>query len=154
MTDHRVLRTLADERDRIHSFESHNRPLSLDYEYVGLIGEDEFAKEFGLKMNLELKRRGDKGVDYYVKGYKIDVKTLRDARFLKVEFNKCRADIYVLYHYIDAVDTAEFIGWEFGDYIEHIEPKDTGRGIINHAIERAFLSDLHSLKLLLGKEKI
>ena len=145
MTDHRTLHRLANARNEMHKYESHNRPLSKDYEYIGLVGEDEFAKTWGLPMNLCLKRNGDNGVDYVISGYSIDVKTLRDARYIKVEQGKCRAGIYVLYQYHDESDTAEFVGWITGHQLSMIPPRDTGRGIINHAMQRENLYDFNTL---------
>jgi hypothetical protein len=151
MTLHSALRKIASRRDELRAYNSHNRPLSKDYEYVGLVGEDEFGIEFDLPVNLSLKRNGDGGIDFRCNGYTIDVKTLRDDKFLKIELGRCRADIYVLYHYIDNLDTAAFCGWEYGSCMAKIPAVDTGRGIINHALEREFLNDKLSLYKLLGK---
>ena len=47
------LRKIAADRERLHKNHASSRPLSKDYEYIGLKGEEEFGKEF----NLEIEAR-------------------------------------------------------------------------------------------------
>ena len=79
-----------------------HRSLSHNYEYVGLRGEQEYAREFGCKVDLSAKPGGDGGRDFGLAaiGYGhviIDVKTARKRKSLLVEVGKVKPlTIYVL----------------------------------------------------------
>jgi hypothetical protein len=150
VTDHSLLRYVSIERDKFRKPTSHNRPLSHDYEYIGLVGEDAFGIVFGHSINLSLNRNGDGGFDYYCGRWRVDVKTLKKPKYLLVEKDCCKADIYVLACYSEKTDSAMLIGWEFGKVMKAIPPFDTGRGVINHAKFIKYLMPMSRLHKLLG----
>ena len=48
------LRKIANDREMLHKNHASSRPLSKDYEYIGLKGEEEFGKEFNLELDNKL----------------------------------------------------------------------------------------------------
>ena len=58
------LRKMASERERLHKHHESSRPLSKDYEYIGLKGEEKFAEEFIMEIDHKLRPEGDGGKDF------------------------------------------------------------------------------------------
>ena len=78
--------------------------------FVGAKGEIAFARLFGLTVEMVHKPEGDDGVDFFMDGKCIDVKT-SEAPFPKLisKKSKIRADIYVLAH--TKKNKVAFLGW-------------------------------------------
>ena len=140
------LKKVAEEREAIHRNHTSSRPLSKNYEYIGLKGEAQFSKEFGLDLDVKLRPGGDKGSDFLTTLGSIDVKTARKAYNLIVEKNKVDADIYVLAQYDDSIDKAILLGWAIKDQVLDAPAKDFGYNIINHYIPKSKLMPMDSLK--------
>jgi len=140
------LKKIAEERETIHRNHASSRPLSKDYEYIGLKGEAQFSKEFGISLDLKLRPEGDKGSDFLTTLGSIDVKTARKAYNLIVEKNKVDADIYVLAQYDDFTDKAILLGWAIKDQVLDAPAKDFGYNIINHYIPKVKLMPIEVLK--------
>ena len=145
------LREIAQRRHDIHKSHASSRPLSKDYELVGLSGEVAFAEFSGLGVDWEERPSGDKGIDFTTpNGKTIDVKTARKAYNLIHEENKSFADIYVLAQYIDNKEESILIGWEYGHVLKKSPRKDFGYGIINHYINKNKLNSMQDLKEICG----
>ena len=140
------LKKIAEEREDIHKNHASSRPLSKNYEYIGLKGEAKFSEEFGFNLDLTLRPEGDKGSDFSTKLGSIDVKTARKAYNLIVEKDKVDADIYVLAQYDDYTDKAILLGWAIKDQVLDAPAKDFGYDIINHYIPKSKLMSMGSLK--------
>lgn len=68
--------------------------------YVGALGEIAFARTFGLTVEMVQKPNGDDGVDFWLNGKSIDVKSTK-VKFPKLISNNdetLRSQIYVLAH--------------------------------------------------------
>ena len=145
------LRKIAQRRHDIHKNHASSRPLSKDYELVGLSGEVAFAEFSGLEVDWEERPSGDKGIDFTTpNGMTVDVKTARKAFNLIHEENKPFVDIYVLAQYMDDMEEAALIGWEYGEALEKAPRKDFGYGIINHYIHKNKLRPMDDLKEICG----
>lgn len=137
---------VATERHELHRDHPTSRPLSKDYEYVGLAGESAFAQATGLPPDLTLRAGGDKGQDFLLPlGFSVDVKTARKAGHLILEVGKPVADIYVLAEYSDETGKATLVGWTWGRLLAKAPSRDFGYGVINHYIPRAELRPMSEL---------
>ena len=148
------LRKIASQREKLHENHESSRPLSKDYEYIGLKGEEAFAKEFKKEIDKELRPEGDAGRDFEDILGNIDVKTARKAYNLIVEEGKVVSDIYVLAQYFDDTDEAYLVGWEYKDKVLAAPKRDFGYGIVNHYISKQELRTISSLKEILNKGEI
>lgn len=97
----------------------YNKGQKHHHEWAGFNGEWAFAKASGAPMDLEKKMRGDKGVDFEINEYKIDVKTVTticsNPDVLWVEVKSCKSDIvYVMASFNPDGTDAVLIGWEYG----------------------------------------
>ncbi len=136
----------ARDRHEAHKHHASSRPLSDDYELVGLLGEVAFGKLTGQMVDLERRLDGDKGIDFVVPlNFTVDVKTARKAFHLIHEEGKGLADIYVLAQYDDENKTAELLGWEWGAVLARAPVKDFGYGIKNHYISADKLKPMSEL---------
>ena len=144
------IRKMAADREKLHKNHASSRPLSKDYEYIGLKGEEKFAEEFNLVLDGELKPGGDKGHDFSSSLGAIDIKTARKAYNLIVEEGKVRADVYVLAQYEDYTDSVKLLGWASKDEVLEAPVRDFGYGIMNHYIPK---NDLHHMDFLKGQLK-
>ena len=67
--------------------------------FIGAKGEIAFARLFGLTVEMVQKPEGDNGVDFFMDGKSIDVKTTEHQYpKLIMRKNKIRSDVYVLAH--------------------------------------------------------
>jgi hypothetical protein len=144
------LKKIALEREHVHKDHASSRPLSKGYEYVGMVGEAQFAKEFNFKLDKELRPEGDGGKDFSCSLGTIDVKTARKAFNLIVEEGHVRADIHVLAQYNENKETATLLGWAHKEEVLDAPKKDFGYGVINHYIPKNKLRPIESLKQELG----
>ena len=126
------LRKEAASRHRLHRGQKSHRPLSKDYEYISLVGEEQFAKEFKVLRDKSLRVAGDGGWDFDLGFAKVDVKTARRPRNIIVEHGKLVDSlIYCQARYDDATDTAQLLGWAYGHELSRAY-KDFGYGVLNH----------------------
>lgn len=140
-----------------------NRPLSKDYEEVGMWGEWEFGKWCGLMPRLT--PGGDGGVDFVLPVYlTVDVKASKRGDALLVEQGKVRADIYVLAKYEEKKEWTSdkeysmaphttLLGWATAQELLAISPVMSQRGIVNHSVPVEKLRTMESLKKLLSKPR-
>lgn len=136
----------AREREQFHSGRGYYTPKSKNHELVGLRGEEAWIRDFGGELDTTLRRGGDRGHDFHVGEYTVDVKTARNAHRLLVKAGKRKyADIFVLARYDDDADRAELVGWAWADDVLSVEPRDTGFGIVNHSFPA---KDLHPMWVL------
>ena len=141
------LRRVARQRESVHQDHKSSRPLSDDYEFIGISGEAKFAEEWGLPLDIEIRPGGDGGQDFRLDGIgKVDVKTAQRPGNLIVEVGKVHSDAYVLAGYSKETDETKLIGWEFKDKILKAPTRDFGYGIINHYISRHELRPMSELK--------
>jgi hypothetical protein len=141
-----LLEIEAERRLELHVNSPGRRPLSEDYELVGLVGEAEFATTYDLPLNLRRLPGGDRGVDFVVPlAFSVDVKCFRKAINLIQEQDKVVADIYVLSEYSDIDRHARLLGWEYGSILARAPVKDFGYGIITHYIHRDYLRPMDDL---------
>jgi len=142
-----ALRCEASARHESHKDHASSRPLSPDYELIGLLGESKFGEFSGFMPDLERKLGGDKGIDFIVPlRFSVDVKTARKAFHLIHEQGKPVADIYVLASYDDATEQASLIGWEWGAKLKQAPVRDFGHGIVSHYIKANQLRPMTELK--------
>jgi hypothetical protein len=141
-----LLEIEAERRVALHANHVSNRPLSDDYEFVGLAGEAEFACVFKQPLDLNAKPSGDGNIDFIVPlAFSVDVKTARKAIHLIHEHGKPVADIYVLAEYSDDTRRAKLTGWEYGAKLAAAPIKDFGHGVLNHYIHRDSLRSIADL---------
>ncbi len=143
------LRAVAEARHNLHNGKASSRPLTSDYQLVGIAGEQALAEFCGGEVDVTSRPGGDGGIDCHIAlWFSVDVKTSKKGLGLLVEAGKVRADIYVLAHYHEASETATLLGWEWGKVIKQIPPKDWGgHGIISHSIPRNELRPMDELKV-------
>ena len=139
------LRELATQRSRLHTHHRSQRPLSSEYDLVGLAGEKAFAERYGYNVDRELRPGGDGRIDFETPVGTVDVKTARKAYNLLREQGKPHADLLVLAEYDDATEQAVLLGWEWDREMLKCPAKDFGYGIVNHYLHR---SRLRSIDLL------
>jgi len=145
--------SLQDEaraRHALHVNHQTHRPLSDGYELLSLVGEEAFARLFGVTRDKMLRANGDGGVDFEITAYgrqwPVDVKTARKPFNLLVEEGKCKPKtIYVLAKYDDDLETAYILGWEWGARLLRTTPKAFGHGVLNHYIPLAQLRPICEL---------
>lgn len=144
-TQHKI-KKIAKEREEVHKNHASSRPLSEGYERLGLVGEYQFAKEFGFEVDEHLRPEGDGGKDFPSSLGTIDVKTARKAFNLIVEEGHVESDIYVLAQYHDNTDSANLLGWAYKEEVLAAPTKDFGYGVINHYIPKKKLYKMESLQ--------
>ena len=132
----------ARDRHELHRGHPTHRPLSSDYELVGLAGEAVFAELYGLERDRERRPDGDDGKDFSFNGWLVDVKTARKAYYLLVEVGHLgQADLYVLMSYAEeAEEAARPVGWTTREELVLREPRDIGgMGVLSYWVPRADL---------------
>ena len=145
-----TIKQLAIYRSSIHNKHKTSRPLSYNYEYIGLLGEITFAEEFNLMPDLSFKPKGDGRYDFKLDIGTIDVKTAFKPYNLLREKNKNHADILVLVKYNKELDECFLIGWEYDKNMIKCNFKDFGYGIINYYKPNKELKTIRELKILLN----
>ena len=136
---------LAKAREAIHKGQKSQRILSKNYQLIGLAGEAEFERVFGIKMDRSLKPQGDGGHDFTLPMGTIDVKTARNAYNLLRETNtKHPADILVLAQY-NGNGKAHLVGWAYDWEMTQCPHKDFGYGIDNYYKPRDKLRPIKEL---------
>jgi hypothetical protein len=121
----------AQLRGVLHKGGWKTRPYTDNPTYVGLLGEAEFAREFGLEVDLELKREGDGHIDFDTSIGTIDVKTARKPWYLLMEKGSPHADIMVLAQLLED-EKVVLLGWEWGSEMEKMPAKKWGYPLVSH----------------------
>ena len=146
--DRQFAESIAKVREEGKELLKSNRPLSYDYEILGLMGEMAFADFSGYEVDTSQRMDGDKGVDFVIDGYTIDVKTARKAYNLIVEVGKVKADFYVLASLVSQYEV-ELIGWETGREVSSSKT-DEGKlfknNVHNHFIKAVDLQPMWKLR--------
>jgi len=145
-----TIRKLAKERHELHKDHATSRPLSFDYEVVGLAGEYVFAAKYALMADWTTRPSGDSGVDFQFGDMTIDVKTARKPGNLIVEKGTSPANILVLAGWHQNECRVDLLGWETAEAILVAPTKDFGYGIINHYIQARDLRKMSSLLNLIN----
>ena len=148
-----VLRVEAAEREALHKNHASSRPLSDNYEYIGLMGEYLFADKFNQPRDRTLRPQGDGGWDFFFPGFGgVDVKTARKPFNLLVEYEHLLLDrtIYVQCGYNDDTDSAYFIGWAYGWDLDPPVRRFGTSPIWNHWLPRKWLYSMDTLSRALG----
>jgi hypothetical protein len=130
--DRTALKAISDYRNGLHKDQQSSRPLSKDYELIGICGEAAFSAATGIPIDLTSRVDGDKGIDFTTPVGTVDVKTARKPYYLAVEQGKVIADIYVLAQYDDETRRARLLGWEYGSAFRNLPTRGFGFGIISH----------------------
>lgn len=146
---------VAEARHELHKNHASSRPLSKDYELVGLAGEVAMAAFAGTAVDMSLRPGGDAGKDVRIhlhtkqgpRWFVVDVKTARKPFNILVEEGKVKSDIYVIARYIEETSTAELIAWQWGSVLKRIPARDVGGfGIISHAQPTRLARQMSELK--------
>ena len=74
-----TIRAVAKSRHALHANHATSRPLSPDYEVVGLVGEYAFSAAFGIMGDWSRRPGGDNGVDFEIGRLTVDIKTDRKS---------------------------------------------------------------------------
>src|SRR5262245_39259485 len=127
------------------------RHLSPECELIGLVGEAEFQRVFGVPLNFNRQPAGDDRIDFVLPlKFTVDVKCARVPAYLIEEQGKVKTlgHIYVLAKYLEESRRAELLGWESGAVLARAPVKDFGKGIMNHYIAR---EELQPIPILLNR---
>jgi len=151
MLDYPAIRKLADERHQQHKGKRSSRPLTQDYEYVGLVAEFAFGAAYGLEVDTTLRPNGDDGYDFDTCAGTLDIKaSAKPPKWLPVEFMKVKADIYVQAHVDLTTETVTFLGWAYKKTVEEHPVLDKFRyGILSHWVPKKALRPMEELEELL-----
>ena len=149
-----ILIANADKRAEIHEHHATSRPLSNDYELIGLLGEYAFQMWSGKPMDFTIRPGGDDKIDFILHtGITVDVKSARKAYNLFRECGKKHADILVLAH-VHSNELVSLLGWEYGVIMAMQPSKEFGYGIRNHYMPARSLKPMSKLKdLWLGEAR-
>ncbi len=140
------------EREAQNGVYATSRLLAKRPDALGLLGERELARFFGLPQDLTNKPGGDCGIDLKVPlvvPVAFDVKaTTRIGNHLLVEASKVRPrTIYVLAHVDLEANTGTLIGWEWAEVVKKAPTTDwCNNGVIVHYIHRKHLRDMQELR--------
>ena len=151
-----MLRFIAANREESHKNTPSSKPLSEDFELVGLAGEREFSKQYGIPMCTRLGNRGDGGIDFIFNTRSLDVKTsAKWPRWLLVEPNKHLesgyADIYVLAKanipepWKKKRISAHLLGWMPGDKVK-LRKREWFGPMKPHKVDRRDLLPMYKLQ--------
>jgi hypothetical protein len=143
----------AKARCRRHESHPTHRPLSKDYEYIGLLGEKALAEFSGASLDLVPRPNGDGGKDALLHticgDFPADVKAARKAFYLIVERGKVRPLTIYLLGQLEHENTDEpsvrLVGWEWAERVLRAPVRDFGCGVMNHHIPRTSLRKMHEL---------
>jgi hypothetical protein len=136
---------IAEQRMKAHAEHRSSRPLSPDYEVVGLLGELTFEKWSGYPMDRSLRIGGDNNIDFTLDdGRTVDSKAAQKANNLLLEVgkeSKC-ADILVLAGVNLSERWVNLIGWASKSEIVSAPRGTFGHPILNHYIPAIRLNTL------------
>jgi len=150
----KLIREIADEREKMHAKDRSSRQLTKSTNEVGLIGEFAFGEACGIYPDVKEKRDGDNGVDFIVPVFmKLDVKTRIWDRGLKslfmlVEENKVLSELYVLCVAPSDRSSRSLVGWMRKEEVLTYPIGDLGTNVRNHQVPAL---DLHPMDSLLQR---
>jgi len=135
---------VSQRRHALHVNHASSRPLSKDYEFIGLVGEAAFGMQFNLQVDLTDRPGGDNGTDFYTSMGNLDVKTALKPINLFREEGKAHAEKLILAGWDQTKRRVDFYGWEYeATIVEQCPvPKDFGYGIMNHHKHRSKLRSM------------
>lgn len=136
---------IAEARSALHAHHASSRPLSKNYEIIGVAGEVAFARMFGLEVDKTLRPGGDGRIDFRMTVGTVDVKTAAKPWFLFCEKGKKMADIMVLGQFFDIETPVKLLGWEWGEEMVKIKPIESSRKIMNHQKHQSKLRRMEEL---------
>lgn len=136
-------------RHALHEGQTSHRPLSKDYDMVGIAGEQAFAEFMGVEWDTELRPQGTNNINFTISGKTVNVATARHPKYLLVEVGKAKADLYVLAMYREG-RPAHLMGWATKADVLAAPKKDIGgHGIVSHYIAFQDLEPMDTLRDLL-----
>lgn len=143
---------VATIRHRIHQGQKSHRPLSEDYERIGLAGERALSEYLNLPIDRSIRIEGSGSVNFTTEdGTTINVYCARNPVHLLVERRKAKADIYVLGLFLPVSGAAVLIGWATREEVIAVDPKDIGgMGVMSHYIPHTKLRKMYELPSHLG----
>ena len=147
--DRHQLEQVARDRHKLHEGQASHRPLSTDYQLVGLAGEFAFGQKYFMDVDWTLRPAGDNGTDFKAWIGNVDVKTFQKPIHLLVEVGKARADYYVLggCKATGNVCEVQLLGWATKAEVLGAEQKTFD--VLSHAIHQKKLHDMRWLDMLL-----
>lgn len=141
-TEAQAMRELAEARAAIHEDSPTSRPLSEDYELIGVVGEWVYEAITGYPMDRTIKKQGDGRVDFLTGAGGVDVKTAALAYNLLREVRKEHAQILVLAQFYAEPLGATLLGWEYNAAMLAEPAKEFGHGILNYYKKAAELNKM------------
>lgn len=129
---------LGQRRDALHEGQHSTRNLSRYSSHaVGLAGEKIFAQRFRLQVDDRPRIDGDGGIDFTLRRWTVDVKTVVDDAMhrpplLKREVGKLHAMVLVLAVVNMEKRTGRLLGWEYDGVMVRKRTQSFGRGIVSH----------------------
>jgi DNA polymerase I-like protein with 3'-5' exonuclease and polymerase domains len=128
------LQSEADNRHDAHKGQDSSRPLSENYELLGLIGEAQGEADFNVPRDSRILPQGDGRKDGEIHGYSIDWKVARKAYNVLMEEGKPHADILVagMWHEDGDQCWVEWLGWEWRDELKKVKAEGFGHEVLNH----------------------
>lgn len=144
---------LAKQRYELHKKHKTHRPLSSDYEVVGIAGERAFERRYpDFRMDETLRASGDGGKDFTAKFGTIDVKTAKVLSCLLCEVGKKHADVVVLAWWNAAAKAATLVGWAYSWEIEQMPVKRFHKdGPVNYFMHVSQLHPIAALDVLMSR---
>jgi hypothetical protein len=135
------------------NFRPHLRPVGANL--IGLRGEQAFAAEFGLAVNLTPMLGGDGHRDLQItlrnefgeRRFVVDCKAAVIPKDLIVKTDECsEGTIYVLCRYWQDKDRCTLLGWQWGGALLRTTPRDYGYGVMNYWLPARLLRPISELK--------
>ena len=141
---------IAKAREELHSNHASSRPLSKDYDLLGVLGEIAMSLRYGVPFDAKLRPAGDGGRDVLLPmKFITDVKIARTPGNLIVEQGKVKAQLYVLGRHNEGT-LPTLLGWETRAAVLAAPVKDFGYGILNHYIPADRLRSMEHLDRRVG----
>lgn len=132
-----------------HDGQASSRPLSVDYELVGLLGEMAFCLQFDFTLAGDRHGGGDghKDAGLWVGMLTFDVKAARKPAHLLREVDRPHGDILILAHSDTEEMTSCLLGWEFDVEMLKcpVKPFNTTNPIPSHFKPRRHLRPIAEL---------
>lgn len=140
---------IAQARSTLHVDHASSRPLSPDYELIGIAGEIAFASLYLLPVDMTARAGGDQGKDFITRAGIIDIKTAAKPKwlFLERDHPTC-AQLLVLAGW--RTYWVDFFGWEYVEMMLKCPLGEFGGSrIINHYLAAGLLRPMLELEGLM-----
>jgi hypothetical protein len=155
------IKVVAERRSRLHANHVTRRSLSSDYDFIGLMGQWEFARQFGLNLDLTDRLAGDGRINFVTDIGTISVSTYRKPYNLLREVGKECARYHVLARFNekkvgwrDCEYKVDLLGWESDEDMLKCPARYFGYDVHNHYKHVADLRPIIELRYLLLGEGI